>query len=1118
MAIDKNAVIKEAQKFVAKGQFDKAILEWRKLLKDYPSDSSIFNTIGDLSLKKGDAKGKTEAVEAYYRAGTILAAEGFSSKALAVFKKVLNIDPNKAEVHLALGDMNAEKGLTSAALESYKLAADHYKQSKEMRKALSIYQKMADLNPSNSSFKLKLADMYAKEGMKAEAIQAYLEAADVHISKEAFQEARQLFEKALALDSSNKQVYHKAGIVYFKEGKFVEACKALKSVYEADPSNKELSELYLDSLTKAGREAEAEELCKKLLAEDSGRIDLREKLFHIYLAKKEHDKALAEAAVIAEERLKARDLAAAEGRKLLPGAGDAELDADTSHALADLKAIVDDNPDFAQARRTLGDFYAKVGRTSDAAAELVRAAEILISEGDRDGAKAALARAIEVAPDNAEAKERLESLQAPQPAAAPAAAAVVEAAAPAAIPAAAPPITPAPAPAAAAAAEDPAVAEALTEIDVLVKYGLAAKALDQLETLAQKFPESVQVRLKLRDLYGEQGHVKKGVAHMLVLADLYARRGAQDQAESVLRTALQLDPGNAEIQSRLGAAPVLEEAPALAGELTAEEPIGMPSFGEAMPQEEQPAAGPETTPPGLGEELTAPTSDEGTEPALEMPAPEDPAPEEPSIAEPLTSPEPPVEELAPPGEITFEEPLTPPELPGEEPAPLGEISLEESLAAPEIPAEEPPPVEEVVERPAAPAPKEAAPAPAPPEEKPDLKEIWAEAEFYYQQGLFDEAKKHYAKIIQHDPGDTRAIERLGEISREAEETREFSKLTEAVDELEGYVATGEPGGELASSASDDEAVRSLMQEISRLKQQAAPPPAEPAAPPAAAKAPAPGTKAATPAPPKPAVPEEKPAPSRPAQQRPEEDFFDLGEELRGSVPPAAQAGPAPAGRKEPPPKQADDFFDLASELRDELSGISVPQSPVASTEEQSLDDIFEEFKKGVEQQAVKEDVDTHYNLGVAYKEMGLLDDAIAEFVLTPEQEPKFIQSRYMLALCYMEKGEYQSAIAEIQNTLKYAENFGLDARERVGMHYDLGLAFQGAGDRANALVQFQKVHDVDPGYRDAAAKIKELQAGGFVSLEQLKDDIEREISTKFLQEGERIEREEKIRKNEKVRS
>jgi tetratricopeptide (TPR) repeat protein len=237
---------------------------------------------------------------------------------------------------------------------------------------------------------------------------------------------------------------------------------------------------------------------------------------------------------------------------------------------------------------------------------------------------------------------------------------------------------------------------------------------------------------------------------------------------------------------------------------------------------------------------------------------------------------------------------------------------------------------------------------------------------------------------------------------------------------------------------------------------------------------------------------------------PADDFFDLGVELEHER--TAQASQQDAA--------ADDFFDLAAELRDELSGISVPHRP-SSTEEQSLDDIFEEFKKGVEEQAVKEDTDTHYNLGVAYKEMGLLDDAIAEFIMTPEDESKFIQSRYMLGLCYMEKGEYQNAIGEIQNALDYSETMGDDTQPIAEMRYDLGLAFQGNGNIAGAIAEFQNVAALKPGYRDTAEKLKVLGKGKSVSAKQLKDDIEKEISSKFLEEGVRIEREEKNRKSER---
>ena len=74
--------------------------------------------------------------------------------------------------------------------------------------------------------------------------------------------------------------------------------------------------------------------------------------------------------------------------------------------------------------------------------------------------------------------------------------------------------------------------------------------------------------------------------------------------------------------------------------------------------------------------------------------------------------------------------------------------------------------------------------------------------FHYQQGLFDEAKKHYAKIIGITPSDRRAIDRLAEISREEDETREFSKLTDAVEGLENIVSSGSGEGELATSASE----------------------------------------------------------------------------------------------------------------------------------------------------------------------------------------------------------------------------------------------------------------------------------------------------------------------------
>jgi len=147
--------------------------------------------------------------------------------------------------------------------------------------------------------------------------------------------------------------------------------------------------------------------------------------------------------------------------------------------------------------------------------------------------------------------------------------------------------------------------------------------------------------------------------------------------------------------------------------------------------------------------------------------------------------------------------------------------------------------------------------------------------------------------------------------------------------------------------------------------------------------------------------------------------------------------------------------------------------------------------------------------------MGLLDDAISEFNMTTEGEAKFIQSRYLLGLCYLEKGDYETAITEIQNALGYSYSFGEASEERIGMHYDLGLAYQGTGNTKGAIEEFQKVSNIDPSYKEVSSKIQELQEGDFISLDSIKEDIEKEISFKFLEEGARIEREEKTRKTKK---
>ena len=348
---------------------------------------------------------------------------------------------------------------------------------------------------------------------------------------------------------------------------------------------------------------------------------------------------------------------------------------------------------------------------------------------------------------------------------------------------------------------DPAIIEAFTEADVLIKYGLADKAVEQLEALRSNFPENPRIPIKLRDIYREQGNIDKAVQHALVVVALYSKQGREDQAKATLQETFEMAPDHPAVLSKLGRVPIAPIEPVR----DAHEEVLQPTIIEE--HLETPLTEPEISPPSP-EEIPAETitplksaqADEiefaglGTElPPLEEPWPVETIP----VVEPPAIEQTPIDEERFASEAPFVAEPTAEEQPSIEQEFAGEpeqtvITSVEKAAAYEPPADV------------------------------NVGEIWAEAEFYFQQGLFDEAKKHYNKIIALSPGNQRASARLAEIAREENELKEFAKLTDAVEELEGYLPPVAAEGVLAASPSDDEAVRSLMQEIQQLKQQPAP--------------------------------------------------------------------------------------------------------------------------------------------------------------------------------------------------------------------------------------------------------------------------------------------------------
>ena len=200
--------------------------------------------------------------------------------------------------------------------------------------------------------------------------------------------------------------------------------------------------------------------------------------------------------------------------------------------------------------------------------------------------------------------------------------------------------------------------------------------------------------------------------------------------------------------------------------------------------------------------------------------------------------------------------------------------------------------------------------------------------------------------------------------------------------------------------------------------------------------------------------------------------------------PAPSLPPVPRGTKATPVFRVEtearesegDFFDLAGELDKSLAEVQV----AVDTQEQesiegpghSIEEIFKAFKKGVEQQVGSEDYDTHYNLGIAYKEMGLVDEAIGEFQFAAKDPARTVECCGILGLCFRDKGMPELALKWYAKALQIP---GIGDHESTGLRYDIAEVHREMGDYRQALQLYTEAYGNDSTYRDVAARIKEMR-------------------------------------------
>ena len=160
-------------------------------------------------------------------------------------------------------------------------------------------------------------------------------------------------------------------------------------------------------------------------------------------------------------------------------------------------------------------------------------------------------------------------------------------------------------------------------------------------------------------------------------------------------------------------------------------------------------------------------------------------------------------------------------------------------------------------------------------------------------------------------------------------------------------------------------------------------------------------------------------------------------------------------------------------------GWHIDAAPAKTEKEDfSMDGIFNEFRAEVEK-SDSNDLESRYNLGVALKDMGLLDEAIGELqqVCTAVERgahfAEAVQAYTWLAHCLVERGVPQAAFKWYQKALQLP---GLDPEAITAIHYELAQAYERAGIKDNALQHFMEAYGNNIDYRDVAERIHELQA------------------------------------------
>jgi tetratricopeptide (TPR) repeat protein len=285
----KEKLISSAQKSLLKGQTQRAIKDYQKLVEIDPRDIRNRQKLAELY---GRVRMVKEALDEYELVAKYYAENGFYLKAIAVYKQIQKLDPEQVNAYHRLAELNEKQGLVGNALAEYRNLVAYYEKQQQISEAVDVLQKMKGLEPENLNIRVKIVECCMQAGHKDKGRAEFQEILAILEKKEDFARILQLYEKNLTLFPGDFKIETGLGKALISTGQVEKGIQILKNLLLSNPEDAGILRLLVQGYRKKG-DFENERLTyQHLLEKFPGDLDLQEGYIQTFFDAGEHDKAL----------------------------------------------------------------------------------------------------------------------------------------------------------------------------------------------------------------------------------------------------------------------------------------------------------------------------------------------------------------------------------------------------------------------------------------------------------------------------------------------------------------------------------------------------------------------------------------------------------------------------------------------------------------------------------------------------------------------------------------------------------------------------------------------------------------------------------------------------------